>query len=91
MTPTQQALENLVLKHKQHGLIKGDVIGILIGGLALGGLLVYGSISGQELPVWPAIAVALVNVVAAGNVFWGIRKAKQQRQAKPPADANAPR
>ncbi len=78
------------MKHKQHGLIKGDVIGILIGGLALGGLLVYGAVSGQALPVWPALAVALVNVVAAGNVVWGIRKAKQQRQAKPPIDVKAP-
>ena len=79
------------MKHKQHGLIKGDVIGILIGGIALGGLLVYGSVSGQPLPVWPAVLVALVNVAAAVNVFMGVRKAKQQRQAKPPADAQAPR
>lgn len=79
------------MKHKQHGLIKGDVIGILIGGIALGGLLVYGSVSGQPLPVWPAVLVALVNVAAAVNVFMGVRKVKQQRRAKPPADAQAPR
>ena len=79
------------MKHKQHGFIKGDMIGILIGGAALGGLLLYGSFSGQPLPVWPAILVALVNVVAAANVFWGVRKAKQQRQAKLTADAKAPR
>ena len=79
------------MKHKQHGVIKGDVIGILIGAIALGGLLLYGLMSGQPLPVWPAITVVLVNVVAAGNVFWGVRKAKQQRQAKPPADTQAPR
>ena len=79
------------MKHKQHGVIKGDVIGILLGAVALGGLLLYGSMSGQPLPVWPAIAVALVNVLAAGNVFWGVRKAKRERQAKPPVDTQAPR
>lgn len=79
------------MKHKQHGLIKGDMIGILIGGVAVGGLLLYGLISGQSLPVWPSILVALVNLVAAANVFLGVRKAKQQRQAKSAADAKAPR
>jgi hypothetical protein len=79
------------LKHKQHGLIKGDVIGILIGAIALGGVLVYGWVSEQPLPLWPAILVALVNLVAAANVFRGVMKAKKQRQAMPAVDAKTPR
>lgn len=79
------------MKHKQHGLIKGDVIGILIGAIALGGVLVYGWVSEQPLPLWPAILVALVNLVAAANVFRGVLAAKKQRQANPAVDAKTPR
>lgn len=78
----RQATENLTLNRKQDGFIGGDVIGILIGGVALGGLLLYGSMSGQELPLWPAVIVGLVNVVAAVNVVLRVRKARRQRNNK---------
>lgn len=54
---------------------------LLIGGLALAGLLLYGWQSGQELPLWPAIAVALVNLFAAVRIVLNIRKAKQRPTA----------
>lgn len=61
----------------------------LIGGLALGGLLLYGSLTGQPLPIWPAVAVGLVNLVAAGKIFFDVRKARklqqEQRQNQPKA------
>lgn len=75
-------LENLALIHKQCGFIKGDMIGILIGGVALGGLLLYGSVSGQALPLWPAVIVGLVNVLAAANVVWTVKKAKKAAQER---------
>ncbi|MCF8149873.1 MAG: hypothetical protein K9K30_07395 [Burkholderiaceae bacterium] len=78
---------------KQEGFISGSIVTLLIGGLALLGLLVYGLRSGQELPLWPALAVALVNVVAAAKIVVDIKKAKQQRQAPSSATAkgNPPR
>lgn len=69
------------MTHTQFGFIKGDMIGILIGGAALGGLLLYGSVTGQALPLWPAVIVGLVNVVAAANVVWTVKKAKKAAQA----------
>lgn len=73
-------------KHKQHGAIKADGITLLIGGLALMGLLVYSATSGYEIPFWPAIAVIGVNVVAAGRLAWAVIKAKKnlQHQNRPP-------
>lgn len=68
------------MNRKQHGFINGSIIAMLIGGLALGGLLLYGSMTGQELPVWPAIAVGVVNLVAAGKVLFDVKKAKKLRQ-----------
>ncbi len=56
------------------------MVGILLGGAALGGLLLYGSVTGQALPLWPAVIVGLVNVVAAANVFWNVKKAKKAAQ-----------
>ena len=68
--------------HKQHGFINGGIITLLIGGLAIGGLLLYGSVTGQELPVWPAVVVGIVNLVASGKVFMDVKKAKQLREQK---------
>lgn len=71
------------MHHQQHGFINGGVITLLIGGLAIGGLLVYGSVTGQELPVWPAVVVVLVNLVAAGKVIMDVKKTKQRRAQTP--------
>lgn len=66
------------------------MIGILIGGAALGGLLLYGSVTGQALPLWPAVIVGLVNVVAAANVVWTVKKAKKAAQAGQTGNAEPP-
>ena len=62
---------------------------LIVGGLALGGLLTWGWTSGQELPVGPAIAVALVNVYAAVKIILDTRKRRQMPPTPvgPPADA----
>jgi len=49
-------------------------------------MLIYGLKSGQELPVWPAIAVALVNLVAAAKIVIDVKQARRQRQAGPAPD-----
>lgn len=58
----------MLIRH-QIGAINYGVMIMLVAGLALAGLLFYGWQTGQELPVWPALAVMLVNVVAAGKLF----------------------
>jgi hypothetical protein len=79
------------VNHKQLGFINGGVITLLIGGLAIGGLLLYGSVTGQELPVWPAVLVGVVNLVAAVKVILDVKKSKQQREATRAAHTgNAP-
>ena len=79
------------MHHKQFGFVNGAIMTLLIGGLAIGGLLLYGLVTGQELPVWPAVLVGLVNLVAAGKVVWDVKKSKQQREALRAAQTrNAP-
>lgn len=50
---------------------------LIIGGLALAGLLVYGWTTGQELPIVPAIAVVMVNLVAAVKLALDSRKGRR--------------
>ncbi len=66
-------------RHTQRGAIDGNGIALLIGGVALGGMLVYSAVSGYELPLWPALAVITVNLVAAGRMVWLKIKAKKHR------------
>ncbi|HSO44814.1 MAG TPA: hypothetical protein VLQ47_04770 [Rhodoferax sp.] len=66
-------------KHLQRGALNGAVITMLIGALALGGLLISSAVSGHELPFWPAMAVIAVNVVAAGRLAWIVIQAKKKR------------
>lgn len=64
-------------RYTQRGAIDGNGVALLIGGVALGGLLVYSAVSGYELPLWPALAVIAVNLVAAGRMVWLKIKAKK--------------
>jgi len=68
----------MTFKNLQRGALSGEGIALLIGGLALGGLLVYSAVSGYELPFWPALAVTVVNLVAAGRMVWLKLKAKKR-------------
>ena len=69
----------MTAKHLQRGALNGAVITMLIGALALGGLLISSAVSGYELPFWPAMAVIAVNVVAAGRLAWVVIQAKKKR------------
>ena len=64
---------------------------LLVGGLALAGLLFWGWKTGQELPLWPALLVAAVNVVGAVKLVMETkaRRAAQQAAAAA-AEAAAP-
>jgi uncharacterized protein (DUF983 family) len=65
------------LNCKQNGFINAGILTLLIAGSALVGLLIYGATTGYELPLWPAVAVILVNIVAAGKIILDIKKRKQ--------------
>lgn len=77
------------MNYRQDGFISFAAMSILVGGLAFAGLLLYGLKSGQELPLWPAIAVALVNIVAAGKIIFDVKKAKKLQQQQQAGAANA--
>jgi hypothetical protein len=72
------------LNSKQYGFINFGTMTLLVGGLALAWLLVRGMQSGHELPLWPALAVAAVNVVAAVKLIYDAKKARELRQSMPP-------
>jgi len=74
------------LKRKQQGFINFGTMTLIVGGLALIGLLFYSAQSGHELPLWPAVVVILVNIVAAGKILLDTKKAKSLG-AKPPEQA----
>lgn len=73
-------------KPTQRGAIRADGLTLLVGAAALGGLLIYSATSGYALPLWPALAVVAVNLVAAGRLAWSVMKAKKaaQSQNRPP-------
>ena len=62
------------------GVLSFGSMTLLVGGLALVGLLVWGWQTGQELPLWPALLVAAVNVVGAVKLLLETR-AKRAKQA----------
>jgi hypothetical protein len=64
------------MQYRQKNYLSFGVMTLIVGGLVLLGLLFYGWQSGQELPVWPALAVVAVNVVAAIRLVM-VRKAGQ--------------
>lgn len=81
------------LNFKQRGFVSFGTMTLLVGGTALGGLLLYGAKSGHELPLWPAILVALVNLAAAGKLVLETREKKRLQQAamEKQADETPPR
>lgn len=66
------------MNRKEKGAINAGVLTLMVAGAALAGLLIYGWQSGQELPLWPALAVAAVNVIAALKVVVDVKKSRSQ-------------
>jgi len=63
------------------GVLSFGSMTLLVGGLALAGLLLWGWKTGQELPLWPALLVAAVNVFGAFKLVMETRAKKAARQA----------
>lgn len=55
---------------------------LVVGGVALAGLLFWGWRTGQPLPLWPALLVVAVNLVGAAKLVMEIRA---RRSMPPPA------
>lgn len=55
----------------------------VVGALALVGLLLYGWITGQSLPLWPAVLVVAVNVVLAVRLVLEVKGRRGERGAAP--------
>lgn len=70
------------MNSRQNGFVNFGIMTLLIGGLALAGLLIYGAQSGHELPLWPALAVTLVNLVAAGKIIFDVKKTRKHKVGK---------
>jgi hypothetical protein len=68
------------------GMLSFGSMTLAVGGLALFGLLAWGWMSGQSLPLWPALLVAAVNVVGALKL---VQETKAKRAAMAAAAAEA--
>lgn len=62
-------------------MFRRDILVILMAAIALGAMFGYYAFTGTEVPIWQALAVATVNVLAAAKLFLTVRKARQQHQA----------
>lgn len=76
---------------KYKGMLSFGSMTLLVGGLALAILLFYGWLSGHELPLWPALLVALVNVVGAVKLAQETRNKRAMQQSGPSAAQPAQR
>lgn len=68
------------------GMLSFGSMTLAVGGLALFGLLAWGWMSGQSLPLWPALLVAAVNVIGALKL---VQETKAKRAAMAAAAAEA--
>lgn len=73
------------MTHDKKTKFPADLIGLLIGALMLGSLLVYGAVTQQPLPMLPALAVILVNVVAAARLVLRVIKQRKANTHKTPS------
>ena len=72
------------------GFFSFTALSVLVGGLAIIGLLLYGWSTGQTLPLWPALLVVGVNVVLAIKLIREV-KAKRANRAGTPGAQNGQR
>lgn len=63
-------------------MFRRDVIVILMAGAAFFLLLGYYAYTGTEVPVWQAVLVIVVNLVAAAKLFFTVRNARAQHEQR---------
>ncbi len=63
------------------GVLSFGSMTLIVGGLALAGLLFWGWKTEQELPLWPALLVAAVNVFGAVKLVMETKAKQAARQA----------
>lgn len=61
-------------------MFRRDVIVILMAGAAFFLMLGYYAYTGAEVPLWQALLVIVVNLVAAAKLFFSVRNARAQQQ-----------
>lgn len=67
------------------GFFSFTALSVLIGGLAIIGLLLYGWSTGQSLPLWPALLVVAVNVVLTIKLVLDVKARRTNRPGSPGA------
>lgn len=60
-------------------MFRRDVIVILMAGAAFFLMLGYYAYSGTEVPLWQAVLVIVVNLVAAAKLFFSVKNARAQQ------------
>lgn len=60
-------------------MFRRDVIVILMAGAAFFLMLGYYAYSGTEVPLWQAVLVIVVNLVAAAKLFFSVKSARAQQ------------
>lgn len=72
------------------GVLSFGSMTLLVGGLALAGLLFWGWKTGQDLPLWPALLVAAVNVFGAYKLVMETRAGRVAARQAAAAEAARP-
>lgn len=67
-------------------MFRKDIIIIVVVGTALLGLLGYHAVKGTEVPLWQALLVVAVNLLAAGKLFLSVKKARGGHPPGPGVD-----
>jgi hypothetical protein len=65
------------------GFFSFTALSVLIGGLAIIGLLLYGWFTGQSLPLLPALLVVAVNVVLAVKLVLEMKAKRGGKTGQP--------
>lgn len=81
-------MEDPLVAEDYKGMLSFGSMTLAVGGLALFGLLAWGWLSGQALPLWPALLVAAVNVVGAVKLLQETKAKRAAGQATTAAAQN---
>ncbi len=67
------------MKAVQRGFLNGGMLVILVSGVMIGGLFIHSYTTGQELPLWPALAVIGVNLFGVWKLLSEVRARRRMR------------